>query len=252
MGAVGRSGLKKVSEPQTWHWVLHGGAHERRIALLRFQAHRRYRMLITFALVVFLAGIAVIGYPLCYQAVTQYEQTRQAAYQTHVVNTWPYPRALRAIQAAEAYNRRLARSGQHIIGVQSDPFSSAPGVSTANNTDTASAGDREYMSLLNEGHGVMGSVSIPKISLVLPIYHGTSSAVLLKGAGHLYGTSLPVGGKSTHAVITGHTGMVGALMFTRIDELRKGDPFYITSMGREIGYRVDSIRIIEPLSLIHI
>ena len=77
------------------------------------------------------------------------------------------------------------------------------------------------------GSGVMGTIRIPKISVKLPIYHGTSQSALASGAGHLYGSSLPVGGKDTHAVITGHRGLVDAMMFTRLDEMRVGDYFYI-------------------------
>ena len=92
----------------------------------------------------------------------------------------------------------------------------------------------------------MGTIHIPKISVRLPIYHGTSQSALASGAGHLYGSSLPVGGRSTHAVITGHRGLVEAMMFTRLDEMRVGDYFYIEVMGRTLGYKVDRISVIEP------
>lgn len=94
--------------------------------------------------------------------------------------------------------------------------------------------------------GVMATVRIPKISVNLPIYHGTSQSALASGAGHLYGTSLPVGGKNTHAVITGHRGLVSAEMFTRLDEMRVGDYFYIEVMGKTLGYKVDKISVILP------
>ena len=92
----------------------------------------------------------------------------------------------------------------------------------------------------------MGTIRIPKISVRLPIYHGTSQSALASGAGHLYGSSLPVGGRSAHAVITGHRGLVEAMMFTRLDEMRVGDYFYIEVMGRTLGYKVDRISVIEP------
>ncbi|MCC2748848.1 sortase, partial [[Eubacterium] rectale] len=88
------------------------------------------------------------------------------------------------------------------------------------------------------GQGVMGSIRIPKIDVNLPIYHGTSEDALAVGAGHLYGTSLPVGGKSTHSVITGHRGLPNSLLFTRLDEMKKGDSFYIEVMGKTLGYKV--------------
>lgn len=84
----------------------------------------------------------------------------------------------------------------------------------------------------------MGTVSIPKISVKLPIYHGTLEQAFAKGAGHLYGTSLPVGGANTHAVITGHRGLVEAMMFTRLDEMKQGDFMYVEVMGETLGYQV--------------
>lgn len=80
----------------------------------------------------------------------------------------------------------------------------------------------------------------------LPVYHGTSELTLASGAGHLYGSSLPVGGESTHSVITGHRGLVEAAMFTRLDEMRVGDYFYLDVMGRTLGYKVDRITEINP------
>ena len=106
---------------------------------------------------------------------------------------------------------------------------------------------REYESLLNaSGNGVMGIVEIPKIGCALPIYHGTDDAVLQIAVGHLEWSSLPVGGESTHAVLTGHRGVPGSLLFTRLDELRVGDSFYIEVMGEELGYKIDRIDVIEP------
>ena len=92
----------------------------------------------------------------------------------------------------------------------------------------------------------MGTIKVPKQSINLPFYHGTSEEALASGAGHLYGTSLPVGGKSTHSVITGHRGLVEALMFTRLDEVKEGDFFYIEVMGETLGYKVDRISVILP------
>ena len=112
--------------------------------------------------------------------------------------------------------------------------------------DSASAKDKEYQSLLDSGDGVMGAIRIPKISVNLPVYHGTSELTLASGAGHLYGSSLPVGGKNTHSVITGHRGLVEAAMFTRLDEMRVGDYFYLDVMGRTLGYKVDRITEINP------
>jgi sortase A len=186
------------------------------------------------------------------------------------------------VVAVQDYNKRLAESGQPILGEAKDPFADVRGGSRASVSDSgesdneagesgpqlsdsgesdnqsgagtgadagsasASSADAEYRSLLDSGGGVMGTIRIPKISVRLPIYHGTSESALASGAGHLYGSSLPVGGKSTHAVLTGHRGLVEAAMFTRLDEMRVGDYFYIEVMGRTLGYQVDRITVIEP------
>ena len=143
-------------------------------------------------------------------------------------------------------NLWLAESGQPILGEAVDPFAAAQGGSQASGEDSASKKDKEYQSLLNTGNGVMGTIKVPKQSINLPFYHGTSEEALASGAGHLYGTSLPVGGKSTHSVITGHRGLVEALMFTRLDEAKEGDFFYIEVMGETLGYKVDRISVILP------
>ena len=104
------------------------------------------------------------------------------------------------------------------------------------------------------GTGMMGYVSIPKIGQELPIYHGTSEAVLAIAVGHLEGTSFPIGGSSTHAVISAHRGLPNAVLFTHLDRMEVGDTFSFTFLDRTIVYEVDQIRIVEPddLSLIGI
>lgn len=104
-----------------------------------------------------------------------------------------------------------------------------------------------YEDLLNVGgNGIMGYVSIEKIKVELPIYHGTSDAVLNVAAGHLEGTSLPVGGESTHAVLSAHRGLPSAKLFTNLDQLEIGDHFTITVLDRMLIYEVDQILIVEP------
>ena len=133
-----------------------------------------------------------------------------------------------------------------MLGEAIDPFSAAQGGSRAKGEDSAASKDKEYQSLLDSGDEVMGTIKIPKISVNLPIYHGTSQTALASGAGHLYGSSLPVGGDNTHSVITGHRGLVNAMMFTRLDEMKTGDFFYIEVMGETLGYEVDRITVINP------
>lgn len=105
----------------------------------------------------------------------------------------------------------------------------------------------DYNEILNiSGNGMMGYVTIPKISQELPVYHGTSDAVLSVAVGHLQGTSLPVGGENTHAVVSAHRGLPTAVLFTHLDRMEIGDIFYFTILDRTITYEVDQIRIVEP------
>ena len=230
---------------------------------IRQRRHARGTMLAMRAVAALLivAAVCIGGFPamLQYRSARDLSETSVSSAQT--VAGWPYPQADDAFAAAQDYNKRLAESGQPILGEAKDPFADVRGGSRASVSDSgesdnqsgadtgsasASSTDAEYQSLLDSGGGVMGTIRIPKISVKLPIYHGTSESALASGVGHLYGSSLPVGGKSTHAVLTGHRGLVEAAMFTRLDEMRVGDYFYIEVMGRTLGYQVDRITVIEP------
>ncbi|WEV58998.1 class C sortase [Bifidobacterium sp. ESL0728] len=156
------------------------------------------------------------------------------------VMKWPRGEVAKELHAAQAYNQQIAASGQTRLGEVKDPFNDKP------DEDTESAKDATYQSLLKGPTGVMGTIRIPKVSIHLPIYHGTARSTLTIGSGHLYGTSVPVGGKSTNAVLTGHRGLPNALLFTRIDELKKGDIIYINTLNHTMGYRVKAIHVIDP------
>ncbi len=110
------------------------------------------------------------------------------------------------------------------------------------------AGDYNKLLCTTED-GVMGFVEIPSIDVRLPIYHGTSESVLEKGVGHLEGTSLPIGGESTHSVLTGHTGLSNAKLFTDLTALEQGDIFFIKVLGDTLAYRVDQIEVVLPTEL---
>lgn len=141
-----------------------------------------------------------------------------------------------ALQAAREYNQVLADG--HVT--LTDPFEE----------DKSQQDLAEYESLLNlTNDGVMGTVEIPAIDVSLPIYHGTSESVLEKGVGHLHGTSLPVGGESTHTVLTGHTGLSKAKLFTDLTEVEEGDIFFLHVMGENLAYQVDQIKVVLPSEL---
>lgn len=107
--------------------------------------------------------------------------------------------------------------------------------------------DKEYLSILSiDDNEIMSRVMIPKIDADLPIYHGISKEVLQKGVGHLEGSALPVGGEGTHAVLTGHTGLNAAKLFTDLTELVIGDEFYIKTLNQTLAYQIDQITVIEP------
>lgn len=140
----------------------------------------------------------------------------------------------RLFSSAETYNRRV-RAGL---------------TPQANISDESFLQDPDYLGQLSID-GVMATVVIPRISVQLPIYHGTGEASLSVGAGHLYGTSLPIGGKGTNSVIAGHRGLPGALIFTRLNELDKGDTFYIEVLGERHWYRVDATWVVDPTDTSH-
>jgi sortase A len=211
------------------------------------RAHIRTCVYRVVAVLFTLITVGLIMVPLILQQISSHRLAAESAYSEQVAAQWPDARQQESLDAAYAYNARLAQSGQPVIGEAPDPFTALREEPDASGQeDSAAAQDGEYQSLLNTGDGVMGSVVIPKISVDLPLRHGTDKQALDTGAGHLYGTSLPVGGESTHSVITGHRGLVSALMFTRLDELRTGDVFYITVLGGTFGYQVDRISVIKP------
>ena len=105
----------------------------------------------------------------------------------------------------------------------------------------------DYYNILNiTGTGMIGYITVPKISQELPFYHGTSDDVLSVAVGHLQGTSLPVGGENTHCIVSAHRGLPTAVLFTHLDRIEVGDIFYFTILDRTITYEVDQIRIVEP------
>lgn len=107
-----------------------------------------------------------------------------------------------------------------------------------------------YEDLLNlANNGIMGYIEIPAINVDLPIYHGTTGAAMEKGAGHMEGTSLPVGGIGTHAVISAHSGMASAKLFTDLDKLEPGDVFFVTVCNQKLAYEVDNIAVVEPTDI---
>lgn len=245
--AVKRAAVAASAAPIAWRPMTFAEATD--IADVVARRHRLRRELIAMRAAVVALMLAALGVgtaPFVLQARSASDLAAASAASAARVAGWPHPRAEDRPKAVRAYNERLAASGQPVMGEAVDPFIAAQGGSHASDKDSASEKDTEYQSLLDSGDGVMGTIRVPKQSISLPIYHGTSEEALASGAGHLYGTSLPVGGESTHSVITGHRGLVEAMMFTRLDEVGKGDFFYIEVMGETLAYEVDDISVILP------
>lgn len=181
-----------------------------------------------------LLGLAVLLYPV---VATQWNNFRQAKvaedYQALMNDAVEKdPDAMQAaIDAAREYNRH--GKGGPII----DPWSSRDA--------TGNAEYQEYLGQLS-GLPAMAQIVIPSIKVNLPVFHGTSDEVLTKGVGHLYGTSLPVGGTDTHAVLTGHTGLTNATLFDNLTEMKQGDAIYLAVFGEKLKYEVYDTQVVLP------
>ena len=153
-------------------------------------------------------------------------------------------------------SRAIATYAEQVAGIDDDAYEQLWEDATAYNRTLVGNSDRyvltdeereTYESLLNvSGNGVIGYIEIPEINCSLPIYHGTDEAVLQIAVGHIEGTSLPVGGESTHSVLSGHRGLPSAKLFTNLDQLVEGDTFTIRVLDEVLTYEVDQILIVEP------
>ena len=191
----------------------------------------KWRLLTIAPPILLLAGILVLLYPVF---ATQYNNQRQEriASEFSAVAEQAGPDAVaESLRRADEYNLKASESP--IL----DPWLDAQRPGTAQYQD--------YLSQLNL-NDVMATIKIPSIDVNLPIYHGTDTATLDKGIGHLFGTALPVGGESTHTVLTGHTGLGNATMFDQLTSVKMGDYFYIETAGRHLKYQVTDIRVVLP------
>ncbi len=179
-----------------------------------------------------IASIALICYPFISNYLMERQQESQIVTYNEEVKDVTAERKKAEYEKARQYN--LGFSTKVII---TDPFD--PSFQLPLNI--------EYDNVLNyTGDGIMGTLEIPVINLELPIYHGTSEEVLLKGVGHLQNTSLPVGGKTSHSILTGHTGLSSAKLFTDLDQIKIGDMFYTNILNDTRAYKVCKIYVIEP------
>lgn len=182
---------------------------------------------------IILAGFLLLSYPFISNFI--FERSAGSTVKSYEKKTdgMDEKKKEKAIDEARQYNRDLTRSEVQLT----DPFKAQK-----------SDGETLYYNRIldMDGSGIMGYVKIPCISVDLPIYHGTSAEVLEHGIGHLAASSFPVGGKSTHAVLTGHTGLSSAKLFTDLTEMKKGDLFFIHVLDEKLAYKVDQISVVKP------
>lgn len=184
-------------------------------------------------IILFCSGLGLILYPTVSDIHNRYVNTKyQRAYQSTVKQNTSAEN-LAIWKAARRYNRL------HQVNTVADMYSGSSGNQTPEY--------RSYLSTLNpQGNGMMGYLEIPKINAEISIFHGTGTKVLEKGIGHVEGTSLPVGGTSTHSVMAAHRGLPGARLFTDLDKLKKGDRFYIHVLNKTLAYEVDRVKVVLP------
>lgn len=182
---------------------------------------------------IILIGCMVMIYPKISQNLYNSQMKSQIQNHEKIISDLEAKSISSEWQKAITYNETLQGDPVH------DPFVEGSGQALPDN----------YESVLDFPDRVMGTVEIPKLSLTLPIYHGTSEAVLQKGLGHMEGTSLPIGGEGSHSVITGHTGLAHSEMFTNLTELVDGDLFIVSILDKKIAYKVDEISVVLPNEL---
>ena len=193
---------------------------------------KRKILTLVLAAILFLLSLGLTLYPVISNFVNQkYASEIHTAYQ-EVIEQTDNTELLKARELAVSYNKAIT-----------------PGSTTeeAYSPEALLAASEDYASQLNIGaDGIMGYVEIPKISVNLPIYHGTGNDSLDRGVGHLLGSSLPVGGKDTHCILTGHSGLASQKMFTDLELLEVTDVFYLNVLGEILAYQVEEINTVLP------
>lgn len=180
-----------------------------------------------FIILIFLVGLGFISYPTVSNLWNQAHQSRAVATYSKQVEKLDDSENKKMLKAARKYNKSLLKKSDHWKLSKKDK--------------------KKYESLLDvSGTGIMGYIEVPKIDCSLPIYHGTDEGALQIAIGHLEGSSLPVGGKSTHCVLSGHRGLPSARLFTDLDQMEEGDIFILNILGRKLAYEVDQIKVVLP------
>ena len=185
------------------------------------------RIRVIFCVIIFMTGLGIASYPFISNMVAQRHASQVVKdYETNV-EEMDEEKIDAMKEAAKKYNEQLS----NVVSVDDENENNEQGES--------------YADLLNIGES-LGYITIPKINVNLPIYNGTSQDVLSKGVGHMEQSSYPLGGESTHCVLTGHRGLPSAVLFTDLDKLEIGDEFYLHVLDEILSYKVDQIKVVEP------
>lgn len=183
-------------------------------------------------IIIFVLGIGVMSYPLISSFVNNIASRSQATEYKKSVAQMPDEETEKLINEAKDYNKNM--SGKIIL---TDPF----------DAEAYQKIGVEYQNTLKiNDEGLMGYIDVPKINVYLPIYHGTSPETLAKGAGHLQNTSLPVGGESSHSVISAHSAFPGETFFDYLTDMQEGDEFFVHILDKTLKYEVDQISVVLP------
>ncbi len=181
-----------------------------------------------------IAGLSLLVYPLVANTWNNHVQSTLVNNYSESVTTAIEEGTL---DVEDEFNKAYEYNEELLPSILPDSFAEAE----------ANGASEEYMSILNaNGDGIMGYIQIPSINVKLPIFHTTNEDVLQTGAGHLEGSSLPVGGENTHSVISAHRGLPSATLFTDLDKVEIGDDFFLIIMDEYIAYEVDQIEVVEP------
>lgn len=184
-------------------------------------------------LLVILLGIGILVYPSLSEYLSERNSSRTTASYDDSVSQMEQARLDEMLAQAQEYNRQLAQV--------------SAGQAPQSDEDDNPITPESYWDLLNvDSTGMMGYIEIPKLNTTIPIYHGSSEEVLQVGVGHLQNTSLPVGGESTHAALSGHRGLPTRSLFTDLDKMEIGDRFYIKILNETLCYTVDQILTVLP------
>ena len=194
---------------------------------------KRGRRQIAIALLALLLGAACIAFPFASDAYNKAHENIVMSEQQELVSSTEKATLAAERERAVEYNRQLL-DGRAVV---TDPF----------DPDAERPTDEDYDSVMNlAGDGVMGTINIPAIHVELPVYHTVDDDVLEHGVGHLEGTSVPIGGESTHCVLSGHTGLPSMKIFDNLDQLKEGDYFVLSVLGEDHAYRITSIETVLP------